>query len=73
MTSPKLGNDVMFFKMAVSVENSRVDLKVPVEILLGTYEEFVLGFKLVENSEGVKFYKMNHKNLGIILIFPYRE
>jgi hypothetical protein len=57
----QFGNDVLLFKMAVSVENSRVELKVPVEILLGTYEEFVLGFKLAENSEGVnfKFYILN--------------
>ena len=45
--------------MAVSTENSHVPSlnsnKSDIEILVGTYEEFVLGYKLTTNSEGVSF------------------
>ena len=40
--------------MATSVESRVAGKKLPnLEVLVGTYEEFVLGFKLKENSEGV--------------------
>ena len=40
--------------MAASAIESHVDdLAFDLEILVGTYEEFVLGFKLSHNSEGV--------------------
>ena len=40
--------------MAVSIENTHVPSKnFDMEILIGTYEEFVLGFKLSINPEGV--------------------
>ena len=44
-------------KMAVCIENTRVSSDVPpiLEVLVGTYEEFVLGYKLSQNSEGVCF------------------
>ena len=46
-------------KMAVSTENSHgssLNLnKCDIEILVGTYEEFVLGYKLTNNPEGVSF------------------
>ena len=40
--------------MAISVDSRVAGKKLPnLEILVGTYEEFVLGFKLKENTEGV--------------------
>lgn len=40
--------------MAISVDSRAAGKKLPnLEILVGTYEEFVLGFKLKENTEGV--------------------
>lgn len=39
--------------MAPSIESSRGNSTSNLEILVGTYEEFVLGYKLTENSEGV--------------------
>ena len=45
--------------MAVSVENSRGAPNFPpnFEVLVGTYEEFVLGFKLNKNPEGVSVFR----------------
>lgn len=40
--------------MAVSVEDTRVADTLPdLEVLVGTYEEFNLGYRLTKNSEGV--------------------
>ena len=40
--------------MAISVDSRVAGKTIPkLEILVGTYEEFVLGFKLKENTEGV--------------------
>lgn len=44
-----IGNIVM----APTSETSRVVNASNLEILVGTYEEFVLGYKLAENAEGV--------------------
>ena len=45
--------------MAVSIENSHVPSlnlnNCNIEILVGTYEDFILGYKLTTNSEGVSF------------------
>lgn len=40
--------------MAVSIEDTRVPDALPnLEVLVGTYEEFNLGFRLTKNPEGV--------------------
>ena len=42
--------------MLVPVEEAHVQYALPnLEVLVGTYEEFNLGFKLTKNSEGVSF------------------
>jgi hypothetical protein len=42
--------------MLVPVEEAPVQHALPnLEVLVGTYEEFNLGFKLTKNSEGVSF------------------
>jgi hypothetical protein len=46
------------FKMAVSIEDTRVKDGLPnLEVLVGTYEEFNLGFRLTKNPEGVSILK----------------
>lgn len=49
--------------MAVSIENTRVSSHAlpNLEVLIGTYEEFVVGYKLSQNSEGVSTF-FNCKN-----------
>ena len=43
--------------MAISVDSRVAGKTIPkLEILVGTYEEFVLGFKLKENTEGVNLF-----------------
>ena len=42
------------FKMAVSIEDTRVSELPNLEVLVGTYEEFNLGFRLTKNAEGVR-------------------
>ena len=42
--------------MEVSTESSHgLNLNFNLEILVGTYEEFVLGYKLTKNGEGVSY------------------
>ena len=44
--------------MAVSIEDTRVTDGLPnLEVLIGTYEEFNLGFRLTKNPEGVSIHK----------------
>ena len=45
--------------MAVSIEDARVSDALPnLEVLVGTYEEFNLGFRLTKNPDGVSDYYM---------------
>lgn len=45
--------------MAVSIEDARVVEALPnLEVLVGTYEEFNLGFRLTKNPEGVSDHNM---------------
>jgi hypothetical protein len=45
--------------MAVSIEDTRVPDALPnLEVLVGTYEEFNLGFRLTKNPEGVSDHYM---------------
>ena len=51
------------------MDDARVISAGNLEILVGTYEEFVLGYKLTENAEGVSFtLPQNFKDVVIIII-----
>lgn len=58
------------FKMVVSVEDARVpDAQPNLEVLVGTYEEFNLGFRLQRNVEGVS--NFHFSSLWLFDIFEF--
>lgn len=54
--------------MAVSIEETRVTDVLPnLEVLVGTYEEFNLGFRLTKNSEGVRFFRQHFLTISVLM------